>query len=177
MNFAKRFRRSRRTWGVTLVEVVAACSLMAMIFLATAFMMSGTAKQVRALYSDCRTLNRAHLVMQFIHYRLSMAMAGTTVSTTDEGRTLLFYNPMITSTPGTPVSAFRFLPEKQRVYYDMDKDNPVTDPGRGIGLVNDVKFEILGPGRAVRVTVITRQDYAWRLPKPYVLTAEISLRN
>lgn len=176
MSVFKRSKRNRSKRGVTLVEVVAASSLMGMIFLATAFMMSGTAKQVRALYSDCRTLNRAHLVMQFIQYRLCMAMAGT-VNTADEGRTLHFYNPMLSPTPGSPVSAFRFVPDQQRVYYDMDRENPVRDTQRGIGLVNDVKFEVVGPGRAVRVTIATKQNYSWRLAKPYVLEAEISLRN
>ena len=105
---SRRFRTGRKTAGVTLVEVVAACSLMGVIFIATAFLMSGTAKQVRALYSDCRTLNRAHLVMQFIHYRLSMAMVGA-VSISEDRHTIKFYSPMNgpnVGEPGTTSTAY-----------------------------------------------------------------------
>jgi len=165
-----KYQGGRRKRGFTLLEVMIAVGLLAMVFLATAFIGSITAKQIKALYGDVRTLHRAHLVLERIRYKLMMGSVGSPV-VKDDGRTLEFVNPLLNGS----VSAFKFVNGK--VYYYADKTEAASTPGQGIGLVHDLRFEVLGPGNAVRVSVTTLENVTWKLAKPYTLTTEITLRN
>lgn len=163
-------RRRAKGAGMTLLEIMIAVGVLAMAFTAVAFIQSATAKQILALYGDSRTLHRAHLVLDRIRYKLCMGQVGTAV-VKDNGRTIEFVNPTL----GGPTSAIKLVDGK--VYYYEDKTQAASAPGQGIGLVEDLQFELLGAGNAVRVTVTTLQRFSWRLDRPYTLQTEITLRN
>ena len=155
---------------MTLMEVMVACGVLGMAFLATAFIQVSTAKQIRALYGDARTLHRAQLVLDRIRYKLAMGQAGSPV-VKDDGHTLEFTNPLL----GGVVSMFKFV--DGRVYYYTDKTASPSAPGRGIGQVNDCRFEVLGAGNAVRVTITTLEHFTWRIDRPFSISMEVTLLN
>ncbi|KPL07507.1 hypothetical protein AMJ85_09385 [candidate division BRC1 bacterium SM23_51] len=149
-----------------------AVGVLAMVFTAMAFVQSTTARQTLALYGDARTLHRAHLVKDRLHRYLCMAQIGS-AAVKDSGRTIEFYNPFLSTTPGTPVSAIKFE-DGYACYY---RDKTQSDPDHRTGLINDIEFEILGAGNAIRVTIKTLERYTWKLDRPYTLVCQISARN
>jgi hypothetical protein len=165
--------------GVTLIEIMVACGLLTMVFLAVAFIQVFTMRQTRVLATDARTLHRAHLVLDRVRFKLMMARVGT-LNVLDNGRVLEFNDPNLP--PGT-ISMFKFYDrtaeegKRNRVFYYEDKSSIASAPGQGIGLIDDVRFVPLGPGNAVRVSITTIQEYAWKLDRPFTLSAEVTLRN
>ena len=149
-----------------------ATSILAVVFLAAAFIQSVSAKQTRLLYGDARTLHRCHLAFDYIRYKLSMAQVGALV-VNEEGETIEFHNPMLGTTLGQPISALKFDSGELQYY----RDTTQTDPDHEIGLLDDVQFEVLGAGNAVRVTITTLQSYSWSKDRPFTLVGEITLRN
>ena len=168
--------RSRRA-GVTLLEVMVAVSILGMTLAAVAFIESASAKQTLVLYSDARTLHRAHLVLERIRYKLCMAEVGTVVvqdSGPHIGRTILYRNPNLAA---GVLSKFTF--HDGALYYHENKDGAAARPL--INMVNDVVFKSDDlPGdnpSTVGITVKTLQRYSWRLGRPYTLSTEVTLRN
>jgi hypothetical protein len=165
-------RNRSKVRGLTMLEVMVACGLLGTVFLATAYIESTTAKQIRALYGDARTLHRAHLVMERIRYKLVMGRVGSPVIT-DGGTGLRYVDP----NNNGAVSGFRCINGDVFWYQNIAVNDP-SAPGQGIGPVRTISFAVLGPGNAVSVTVQTEERYQWRLlPRPYTLKADITLRN
>jgi len=163
----------RRRKAMTLVETVIAMSVMSIFFLAVAYTEITAAKQTLVLFGDARTMHRAHLVLQQIRSKVHQAEVGSLVLA-DSGRTLRFRNPNL---PLGVTSAFVFNATDHNVLYYMDTTQPASAPGQGIGLVRDLRFEIMGAGNSVRVTVQTEQKYSWKLPRLYSLDTIVTLRN
>jgi len=164
--------QGKRSRGVTLLEVMIACGVLGMVFAAVAYIQSASVKQIRTLYSDARTLHRAHLVIERIRYKLIMAQVGSVeVVAGSNGRSISYINPNL---GGVIRSGFKF--EEKKVYYYEDMSGTASAPG-DVGPVEDIVYEILGAGNAVRITAKTLQKYSWKLDRPYTLISELTLRN
>ncbi len=170
MNCFRTKPNQSRTRGLTLLEVMMAVALLSAVFLSVAFISSETAKQTLSLYGDARTLRRAHLAMERVRYILAQGQAFSGV-VKDDGRTFEFRNPNM---PAGITSSFSFHDGK--LFYRSDKNSGPVAPLQGIGLIEDVVFDV-ETTNTVRVTVTTRQRYSWKLSKPFRLQTEITLRN
>lgn len=171
----KAIRRHRQRSGqraMTFAEVMIAMSILGVIFLAAALMQLAAAKQTRALYGQSRTLNRVHTALDHIRYNMAEGLVGS-LQVSNSGQAVAFHNPMLSASPGQPISAYAF--RNGTLYYFKDVKSTTTSDT--IPLLNDVRFEIVGPGRAVRVTVAARQDFTWQRARPYTVVEEITLRN
>lgn len=174
MRSARGEKRRYRCAGMTMVEVMIAASILAMVFLTAAFILSTTSKQTRLLYGDSRTLRSAHLALDHIRYNLTKAKISTTpgeaLDISDENQKIEFTSWWLGPTPGR--SAYKF----DNGYLQYFKNSSQADPDFKIGPLDDIRFEVLGAGTTVSVTVTTLQTYSWKKDRPYTLVEKISLR-
>jgi len=168
--------RRSRIRALTLTEVMIAISMMSIAFLTVAFVQVATVKQTDTLNTDARTLHRAHIVMERVMKELCMAQLGSE-DILDDGRTIEFFNPMKSATPGSPVSAIKFESGYAKYYHDKSQTNPTHQTG----LVDNIQFERINTiplsGRGIRVTITTISHKTWKLDRPYRLITEVALRN
>jgi len=160
----------RKCAGMTMLELMVTVGILGILFVAVAFLESTTVRQTVTLYGDARTLQRAHLALQYIQYRLYTAEVSTPV-VKDSGQTLEYKDP----NKAGVTSAIKLA--KGKIYYYDDITKPPTTPGQGIGIIDDLQFQVLGAGNGVRVTIKTLQKYSWKLDRPYTLRNDITVRN
>jgi type II secretory pathway pseudopilin PulG len=156
---------------MTFAEMMVAMSIMGIVFLAAAMLQYTAARQTRKLYGESRTMRRVQGAVEHMRFTLAEAMIGTP-ATANSGRTLVFHNPMYSTTPGTPMSSYIFSDGK--LYYLRDTS---ASSSRTIATLTDVQFRIIGPGRGVEATVQAEYDYAWMETRPYEIVEEFTLRN
>jgi len=156
---------------MTLLEVMIAMGLLSMLSMGVAFIGTTAARQWLALYGDSRTLHRAHLVLDRVRYKMMMGQLGQ-VQILDSGHTIKFRNP--NNAVGV-LSMFKFMDGK--VFWYENETLAASTPGQGIGEVTDLTFQLLGAGEAVRVVVVTKESYSWRLARPFTLDTQVTLRN
>lgn len=131
MKLVRTSRRFRR--AVTFVELMIVSAIMALVGAAAASTMLVAARHMYSMLDLKQTEDKARIIMDTVRNEVLIAQSGSVI-TDDDGRTVIYYDPVRELT-----SSYVFDADTGRLEYFPDIDGPAQRFWTGL---NDVRFDL-----------------------------------